>query len=120
MYKYIMNQFTTLYIYVIITILGVIYDAFLSKGVNYYIYHKKNTGITIIGVVSTIIWGLLIFLANYYNYNIVSWVLLAIILVSFVPIIVCDQIEIDLYMDEMYTVPECKDKNRCVDEDVRK
>ena len=84
------------------TLFGIVYDAFLSKNVNYIIYFKNNTGMNIISFIGTIIWGLLIFLANYYNLNILSIVLLAISVISFISILICDQLKIELYIEEMY------------------
>jgi hypothetical protein len=97
-----MSKFITLYIYAIISLFSIVYDAFLSKDVNYIIYFKNNTGMNVLSFLGTIFWGLLIFLANYYEFNILSLVLLAISVISIISILICDQLEIELYIEEMY------------------
>ena len=99
-----MSRFIALYIYIIFSVFCIIYDAFISNDINYVTYNRRNDVITVINVVGSLIWGLLIFLANYYNFNILAWVLLAITVVTCVSIIICDAIGIDLYLDSMLFV----------------
>ena len=97
-----MSRFITLYIYVIFSLFCIIYDAAISNNINYIIYNRRNKGITVINFLGSFVWGLLIFLANYYNFNIVSWILLIITIISSVSVIICDAIGVDLYLDSMF------------------
>jgi hypothetical protein len=95
-----MSNYFTLQIYVICIIFTIIYDVFFSNGVNILNYDKHSMTYTIISLFCSFIWGLLIFLANYHNFNILSWVLLIYAIFSFILVIIFDQLYINLHLQD--------------------
>ena len=95
-----MNRFIAIYIYIFVSLFSIFYDAFLSKGNKYIIYDKNSVGITLYNITGTITWGLFIFLANYYKFHIIAFVLLAITIFGTIFMIFCDQLGIYLEPDK--------------------
>ena len=85
-----MYRFITLYIYAIIVLIGIIYDLFIAK-FYFFLYDKTNSLSTAVKVSETIVFGLLIFLSKYYNYNILPWILVVILAFFLILNIALDQ-----------------------------
>jgi len=62
-------------------------------------YNKRSNITTFFNIIGSFIWGLLIFLANYHNFNLLSWTLLLISIISIIMVIVCNNMNIDLELD---------------------
>lgn len=94
-----MSNYLTLYIYIISVFFTIIYDLYISNGVNYITYNKRSNITTMFNIFSSFIWGLLIFLANYHNFNLLSWTLLIISFISFIMVIISNNLYLDLQLD---------------------
>jgi hypothetical protein len=92
-YKYIMNRFKTLYIYILLLLFSIFYDVFLNKGNKYIIYDKKtdNVEITIYYIIAITL-GLLIFLADYYKSDLIALLLIDITIAWVIVQVITDQL----------------------------
>ena len=97
-----MSNFFTFQIYVVSIIFTIIYDAFINNGINYINYVPNNGLMTFLNLLFSFFWGLLIYLANYHNFIILSWILLLFAIFSFIFIIICNFLNIDLYLQDVY------------------
>ena len=98
-----MGQYTIVLLYTAFVVFFYIYDLFLGKQINPITVDKRRDYITIIILISNIIYGLIIFYTNYINYNILSTVLLLFYVIPNISVMICDAAEIPLYLDnDMY------------------
>lgn len=98
-----MGQYTIFLLYIAFLVIIYIYDLFLGKQINPVAVDKRRDYITIILLLSNIVFGLIIFYTNYINYNILSTVLLLFYAIPTVIVIICDAAETPLYLnDYMY------------------
>ena len=99
----IMGQYTIFLLYIAFLVIFYIYDLFLGKQINPIAVDKRRDYITVLLLLSNIMFGLIIFYTNYINYNILSTVLLMFYVIPSVIVIICDAAEVPLYLnDYMY------------------